>query len=58
MPEGPAHIILRQGGVNQDISVGGRGKNYFELRWLNQEVSPPQTQKIYIDTTFFLSKNK
>ena len=30
-----------KGVVNQDITVGGWEKNYFELRELNQEVSPP-----------------
>ena len=36
----------RGGVVNQDITVGGREKSYFELRELNQEVAP-RNPKIY-----------
>ena len=39
--------------MHQDIKVGGWKKNYFELRELNQKVSPPQTQKYTYIYNFF-----
>ena len=49
-------VCLSDGGlgvVNQDITVGGRGGNYFEHREFNQEVSPPKPKNIHMDKTFF-----
>ena len=46
-----------EGVVNQDITVGRVGKNYFELGELNQELSPPKPNNKHTYTIFF-SKTK